>query len=242
MGYLTTPPRDRAATIAIVALLHALLGYALIAGLKVTMPVHADRTLALFDLLPAPPPPPPDVKPKPREARRDGASSAPNLRAKATEIVAPIVLVPVPPPIVVAPIRGVGADPSAGAAPVAGPGTGGGGDGDGDGDGDGGGTLLRWKSGRLKDSDYPRAALAAGVSGTVHMRFTVGVKGRVTDCTVTRSSGNAELDETTCRLIRERLRYAPSRDAAGKPIPEIVTGEHRWTAYGRPPDAEDDAP
>ncbi|WP_213980223.1 energy transducer TonB, partial [Sphingomonas sp. dw_22] len=126
--------------------------------------------------------------------------------------------------------NGPGAGPGTGAGGQ-GTGTGSGGAGNGDGDG---GTPLEWVGGRIRDSDYPRPALRAGASGTVYLRFTVGVKGRVTDCTVTRSSGNADLDETTCRLIRQRFRYKPSRDANGRPYPDVVTGEHEWTLYRRP--------
>ncbi|MBO0123988.1 energy transducer TonB, partial [Streptococcus pneumoniae] len=92
-------------------------------------------------------------------------------------------------------------------------GTGSGSGGDGNGPGGGGGTVLRLLEGSITGRDYPRAAAEAGASGTVGLRFTVGVNGRVTDCRVTRSSGNADLDETTCKLIKRRFRYAPSRDA-----------------------------
>jgi protein TonB len=123
---------------------------------------------------------------------------------------------------------------------VAGPGTGAGGAGDGtgsggrgNGPGGGGGVPLRWIGGRITDADYPRAALKAGASGTVGLRFVVGVNGRVSSCTVTRSSGNRDLDETTCKLIQKRFRYVPSRDAAGRPYADTVTGEHRWDLYER---------
>jgi protein TonB len=53
----------------------------------------------------------------------------------------------------------------------------------------------------------------------------------VTSCTVTRSSGVAELDALTCRLIRERFRYRPSTDRYGRPIADEVEGEHDWVAH-----------
>ena len=156
----------------------------------------------------------------------------------------PVIVVPVPPVMLTAPLAGSGAAPSAGAAPIPGPGNGSGGVGDGrggggEGDGDGG-TPLRLMSGGLDDDDYPRAALAAGIGGTVGLRFVVGIKGRVTDCMVTRSSGNADLDATTCRLIKQRLRYRPTLDAQGRPVPDVVTGEHRWTIHRRVDEIDDD--
>ena len=68
----------------------------------------------------------------------------------------------------------------------------------------------------------------------MHLRFIVGTNGRVTDCAVTRSSGNAELDTATCRLIKRRLRYRPARDAQGRPIPAAIVGKQEWTVERRP--------
>ncbi|CAN5352634.1 hypothetical protein BH09PSE4_BH09PSE4_22590 [soil metagenome] len=223
-----------------------LLGCALIFGLATTMPGTVQEELKAFNVGTAPPPPVETVVQHAQHSkRREGAASPANLRAKPTEIVAPkpVVQLP-PPPVAAAPKAGTGIDSSAGASNRPGPGTGSGGQGNGngsgdagDGDGDGGETPLRWISGRLKDSDYPRAAMDAGASGTVYLRFIVGVKGRVTDCAVTRSSGNATLDQTTCRLIKERFRYKPTLDAHRKAIPDVVTGEHLWTLTRREEEA-----
>ena len=240
-------PRERLRGLTLAALVHALIGYALIVGLRVPLPTSVDRALTLVDLRPLPPPPhtiPPPARAR-AHARRARAASAPNLRAEPTPLVAPVpvVMVPIQPILVTAPVAGSGAAPSAGAAPGPGPGTGSGGVGDGrggggTGDGDGG-TPLRLLSGGLTDDDYPRAALAAGIGGTVGLRFVVGINGRVTDCKVTRSSGNADLDDTTCRLIKKRLRYRPTLDASGRPVPDIVTGEHRWTLDRRDDENDD---
>ena len=204
----------------------------------------ADEALKTFDVTP-PLPPPEHFKPTPaRSHRREGAASPPNLRSKATEIVAPVPIVPivVPPPVVTTKVAGVGAQATSGAAPVAGPGTGAGGIGNGtgsggagDGDGDGGAeTPPRWRKGQLKDSDYPRDAGEAGVSGTVTIRYLVMQDGRVGDCVIVKSSGNGALDETTCRLIRERFRFDPSRDAAGRPVPAWLRENHSWSIENDP--------
>jgi protein TonB len=60
------------------------------------------------------------------------------------------------------------------------------------------------------------------------VRYVVGTDGRVSGCRVTRSSGHAELDATTCRLIEQRFRYRPARDAAGRPVPETVSRTFDW--------------
>ena len=218
-----------------------LLGYALIYGLAVPMPVAVGEALKVFGVAPPPPPPPPveKVKPRPSPSRKpQGAASPPNLKSKATEVVAPPPVVPVPPPpVIVAAKAGVGAQASAGAADVRRPGTGSGGQGNGTGsggygDGDGGGgeeTPPRWRKGRLKDSDYPSDAPETGLRGIVSVRYVVEVSGRVSHCRVTRSSGSGVLDSLTCRLIEQRFRYDPSRDAAGRPVESTIVENHDWS-------------
>ena len=192
--------------------------------------------------LPEAPPPVVAVVPRQAKAPRPRATaSAANLRAVPTIIAAPVPVVPTPPivpPVVAAPIAADGAAATAGAATVAGPGTGSGGEGTGRGSGDagdgdgGGGTASRWIKGRIGNSDYPRAAEAAGVTGDLTTRYTVGANGRVTGCTVTESSGSAELDQTTCRLVMARYRYKPARDAQGKAVVDVVYEDHRWVIRG----------
>jgi periplasmic protein TonB len=77
-------------------------------------------------------------------------------------------------------------------------------------------------------SDYPRESLRNGEEGRVFFRLTINPEGRVRDCTVTRSSGWPRLDETTCRLLTERLRYRPARDAAGNPTSGTDEGSITW--------------
>lgn len=236
-------PRERIAGALGALALVALLVWMLMRGLGVNLhlaPVPAMRLVGF--VLPPPPPPEPRIapKPKPRAPRASGKAAPPNLVSRATEVAAPV-KTPLPQPLPAATIPAQGSDAHSGNAPVAGPGTGAGGSGtgtgsggNGDGSGGGGGTVLQLLEGRITGRDYPKAAAEAGASGTVGLRFTVGVNGRVTDCQVTRSSGNADLDETTCRLIRKRFRYAPSRDANGRPYADVVTGEQVWELYDRP--------
>ena len=156
-------------------------------------------------------------------------------RAEATPVpvVAQIVVTPSPMVAAISPAAGTAIRDGAGQS---GPGSGGGGAGNGQGagagDGEGDGTDLRLISGDIRNSDYPRDARRLRQSGNVHMRFTVGVNGRVTDCSVTRSSGSQSLDDTTCRLIRQRFRYAPSRDGSGRPFADVVDGVHEWRIEG----------
>lgn len=251
--------RDRVISAVGVAIVHAALGWALLTGLGVSIPDKAQEALAAFDVTDPPPPPPvpPPNPPRPaheRAPRKEGAAAPPNLKSRATEVTAPVTPIPIPPPVVVTPLPGPGADATSGNAARIGPGTGSGGFGtgtgsgrygDGPGGGGAGGRPLRWLSGRINDSDYPMSALRAEASGSVGLRFVVGVDGRVTRCDVTRSSGNRALDTTTCALIQQRFRYRPATDRDGRPHPDVVTGEHVWelhqrTVYGRDDDDEED--
>lgn len=237
-----TAPRDRLKSLIAVVAIHGALGYALIAGLAVDLPRQVADSLQTFTVLPVPKPTPTPVpKPKPRTERaprKEGAASPANLTAKATEVVAPppVIPPPEPPPVVAAPKAATGAADHSGNAPVPGPGTGSGGIGEGTGNGrygdgpggGGGGRPLQRIAGEIRDSDYPRGAPEDDRVRRVGLRFVVGVKGRVTDCTVTRSSGNRLLDDATCALLIKRLRYRPELDSRGRPVPVTVDGEHEW--------------
>jgi protein TonB len=65
------------------------------------------------------------------------------------------------------------------------------------------------------------------------VRFTVEASGRVGECAVIESSGNAILDDATCRAIARRYRYEPSRDADGTAVPSTVVEEHTWLVHDR---------
>ena len=146
-------------------------------------------------------------------------------------------MVMLPPVITAAPVAGAGTQSSAGATPQPGPGTGAGGEGTGlgsgdlgddTGDGADGGTWAEWKSGRIRDRDYPAAAFQSGIQGVLRTRYTIGTNGRVIRCEVLDSSGSPLLDETTCRLVMQRFRYRPARNAAGKPVVDVIMQRHHW--------------
>ena len=236
---------DRMKSAIAVAAFHLLLGYAFVTGLGVDVVARTGETLKLFDITEPPPPPPePVIRPRERTKAAEGEASPQNLKSKATPVVAPEpkVRLDLPPPIVAAPTPAQGADTSTGAAPVPGPGTGAGGIGTGtgsggQGDGTGGGLRQRARliEGELSRRDYPRAAKRAGIGGRVVVRIDVGTNGRVAACTIVKSSGNADLDETSCRLIKKRYRYEPARDAAGRPVPDAVREGHVWFTEDRGP-------
>ncbi|RYE04130.1 MAG: energy transducer TonB [Sphingomonadales bacterium] len=245
--YAYTDRRSRALSATGALVLPALMILLLAQGLGVGVVPAERRAMQLIDFTIDPPPPEPEPERKrERTPREEGKAAPPNLVSRATEIAAPPPILPVPTVMPVAQAPAQGSEATSGAAPVAGPGTGAGGDGNGtgsggagDGSGGGGGTDLRLLKGDLYDSDYPDWAQQAGISGTVYFRFNVGTDGRVSNCTVTRSSGSARLDDLTCRLITKRFRYAPSRDARGRPYVDTVTGEQTWVNLDRPEGSTD---
>ncbi|WP_082467056.1 energy transducer TonB [Sphingomonas sp. Leaf25] len=236
----TLPDRTKGTALAVTIGLHVLLGWALIVGLGVDIPRAAQGALATFDILPPPPdpPPPPPVPQVVRAGRPEGRAAPPNIRSKATEIVAipPVVPLPVPPPVVTAPVAGPGNDASSGATDMVGPGTGAGGIGDGlgsggagDGDGSGGGdTPPEQIGGSLQGARLPPDLEENGFEGSVEVDYVVEPNGRATDCRIRRSSGNRAIDIATCRQIERAFRFRPSLDSRGRPVSSVMVQRHEW--------------
>lgn len=80
----------------------------------------------------------------------------------------------------------------------------------------------------VTDSDYPSAALRSGDQGTTGFRLDVDASGRVTNCSVTASSGSSVLDSTACNLLKRRARFSPAEDANGNKIPATFSSRFRW--------------
>lgn len=258
MGVAQHGAKDRATSAAAVLLAHAVIGYLLITGFGLSFTPPTSDALQVFDTRTPPPPPPVEkVIPPPKAPAKEpeGEAAPPNLKSQATPIVAPKPEVKIerpPPPIPAAPVPREGFDRSQGAAPVPGPGTGAGGTGNGTGSGGrgtgtggggagGGGSggerrlvqHARQIAGSLSRRDYPAALREAGVGGRVVTHLTVEPSGRVSGCKVVQSSGYPELDTITCRLVIQRYRYEPARDAEGRPMRDLVGVPHIWFAGRR---------
>jgi len=217
----------------------ALIGGAMVLGLAANRVALRPGMAALVEFeRPEQKPEPPKVRPRPLTASAPkGAPSPRNLHNRATPVAAPL-LTPliIPPPLTAAPRPATGAASNTGASDRVGPGQGAGGLGDGlgggghGGDGDGAGeTAPRQVKGRLKFSDLPADLQVSETGRTVSVRYYVYPDGKVGGCSVTASSGSAELDSLTCRLIEQRFRFRPSRDAIGQPVRSIIAETHRWS-------------
>lgn len=240
MAALTTRPRDRIAGFVAAVLVQLVVGYALVVGLAMGSQAAAEQALKLFAVAPpfTPPERPKPIPPPKPTPRPSGAASPPNLKAKPTQIVAPVpvVRVVVPSPVVTAPIAGPGAQSSAGAAPIRGPGFGAGGQGDGfgsgaGGDGDGGGAREEPPEqigGEVRGRDFLEDEFGEAIEGVVGVVFTVQTNGRATDCEIERSSRKPGLDAHTCRLIEQRFRFRPARGADGRQVRSTVASDQYW--------------
>lgn len=233
MPYRAEPTRpDKAKAIAGIVIV-----YSVIAGAVLLMPSDSPLRIAeqeptdliAIKPLPEPPPPPPEEPGKAKE--EEGAAGK---KAEPTPVVAPkpAVVVPATPPIPAAPIAGTGSASTAGAATAGtGPGAGGSGTGRGGGGSGGGGgigneaRLLGGNSSRLPSS---LLRVFAANQGYGHLWLTVSERGRVTDCSVLQTTGNAQVDQALCSLMIRQSRWAPARDRQGRPIAVRVRYTATW--------------
>lgn len=209
--------QNRTAAIGAVLVVHAALGYALLTGLATTV-IDGIRSGPLETYnVPIEPPPPPqkqvlpktDTAARPAERLTAPPREVPLATGEPVEATT-IDLPPLPPIPDALPARS--AEPIAPAVSLA------------------RGASPRGNQGDWFPSDsYPAAARRASAEGLVSVRVGVGTNGRVTDCAVTVSSGNADLDGATCRLAARNGRFEPARDAAGEKVPSSVTLRNvRW--------------
>ena len=209
---------SRTVAIFIVAIILAGVGYVFVTGLAVDFAKKVNTKLNVFDVAPPPPPPPPEDPPPP----------PPDSPLPPPPVVSPppIVQTPTPPPpisvqatpppvyqpTVTAPPPAPPSPAPAPAPPRVSQAAG-----------------LKGNPGQFFGTDnYPPAAIRAGAQGRVIARLSVGTDGRVTDCSVSSSSGNDDLDSTTCRIAKSRVRFSPAKDDSGNPIASTYTLPVRW--------------
>ena len=201
--------------IIVVALLHALIGYAFVTGLATKAYERMKEDLKTFDVEEPPPPeeePPPPPPDQPTQPPPVTAPPVMNRMSTQNTMVVPPpppfvqpTFVPPAPPAPVAP-----PPPPPPPPPRAQP------------------RPAQLRSGSISDDDYPASALRAEAQGTTVARYTIGADGRVSGCSVTGSSGNPALDTTTCNLIQRRFRFRPAIGPDGNPTSETRTQRVVW--------------
>ncbi|WP_425228400.1 energy transducer TonB [Sphingomonas sp.] len=206
---------NRLVAIFVVCLIVAGVGYAFVTGLAMDFAKKVNKNLNVFDVAPPPPPPPPELPPPPppEEHLQPPPVVSPPPIVQTNQAPPPITTVATPPPVYVpTPTAPPPAPPAPPPAPRVSQAAG-----------------LRGDPGRFFGPDaYPPAAQRAGAQGRVVAHLSIGTDGRVTDCSVSASSGNSDLDETTCRIARSRVRFSPAKDDSGNPITSTFTLPVRW--------------
>jgi periplasmic protein TonB len=212
---------SRIAAIVVVALLHALLGYAFVTGLAFNVVKKVAQDLKTFNVEEPPPPeeeppPPPPEQPQVETPPPPVVSPPPLVRMPTPP--PPVAVVNTAPPTTVITTVATPAPPAPPAPPPPPP------------------PAKKVQTARAKanlasyvsDSDYPAAAVRAEEEGTTGFRLEIGPNGRVTNCTVTSSSGSSSLDAATCRIMRSRARFTPAVDSNGNPTSDTHSNRITW--------------
>jgi TonB family protein len=87
--------------------------------------------------------------------------------------------------------------------------------------------LIRYFS----SDDYPAEAATRGEGGRSVIMMMIDEKGALKDCLVEETSGIATLDAMTCLVLRERAKFSPALDAAGRPVRSVLTQSVIWKIY-----------
>ena len=222
---------DRAKAIAGVVAVHAALAFVILSGLNVRTFTQAVEQLTTINIQEPPPPPPiqqPRPAPKPQAMKKPEGSAA--KKAEPTPVVAPQPKLPTPSPIPAAKAPGTGTATSSGAA-AAGTGTGAGGSGNGPGGG-GYGDFSRFTPARLvtniPNREYAHLASTGIPSGLVGVIIRVNPDGSVSNCRISRSSGDPSIDGLVCQLTLRYVRFDPARDPTGRPVAQDITYFPNW--------------
>ena len=77
-------------------------------------------------------------------------------------------------------------------------------------------------------NDYPTYDLRLEHQGTTRYRLAINSSGRVTNCTVTSSSGWPGLDKAACDRVSNRARFEPASDETGARTAGSFIGSVSW--------------
>jgi len=83
----------------------------------------------------------------------------------------------------------------------------------------------RW----VTNDDYRPRWIMEEMAGTARFTLAIDASGKVTGCTITRSTGHAPLDAATCELVSRRARFEAARDGTGRPVAGSYSGIITWT-------------
>ena len=206
----------------VVALLHVVLGYALVNGLgkKIVEVMKAPiETKIIDEVKPPPPPPPENLPPPPKMALPPPSFMPPPEVQVTTPQLAPAITVtreaPPPTPVTIGPAPApvtaavVAAPPAPRVQAVP----------------------ARIDVNSCERPEYPAAALRAEATGTSKIRFTVDATGVVSKAEIERSAGPTREHRLLDRAAIDALskcRFKPGTDESGKPVGAITPVDYVW--------------
>lgn len=82
--------------------------------------------------------------------------------------------------------------------------------------------------GYYSERDYPSVALWRQQGGSVELGLLIDESGRIAECAIESTSRIASLDANSCAIMRERAKFAPARDQAGKPVRSHMVVPITW--------------
>ena len=192
--------------IIIVALIHAVIGYAFVTGLAYKYVKKAAEKMDVFDVEQPPPPPPEEPPPPPppdQPLPPPPVVSPPPIVANPHPVVQMQTVTTPPPAAPMVPIAAPPAPPAPPPAPAISKAAG-----------------VKGNPGSWVTNDaYPPSSVRDQEQGISGLTFEVNAQGRIENCRVSSSSGSATLDRTACSLVTRRGRYSPALNAAGQPVP-----------------------
>lgn len=218
----------------VVAVLHIILGWALVNGLgrKIVEVIKAPIETKIIDEVKPPPPPPPENLPPPPKVALPLPSFVPPPEVQVAQPqLAPAITVtreaPPPAPVTLSPAAPA-PGPTAPAAPPAPP-------------------APKQQAvaacidvSKCEQPEYPAAALRANATGTTKIRFWIDATGAVSKAEVDRPAGSSRehrlLDRTAVDAL-SRCRFKPGIDEQGKPVGGTTVVEFVWKTEDSPPSA-----
>lgn len=208
----------------VVALLHIVLGWALVNGLgrKIVEVIKAPIETKIIDEVKPPPPPPPENLPPPPKMALPPPSFVPPPEVQVAQPqLAPAITVtreaPPPAPVTLSPAAPAPgpAAPAPAAPPAPRPQA----------------VAARIDVSSCDKPEYPAAALRADASGTTKIRFTVDAAGSVSKAEVERAAGVSREHRLLDRAAVDALskcRFKPGTDDQGKPVGGTTVVDYVW--------------
>ncbi|MEH6723042.1 MAG: TonB family protein [Qipengyuania sp.] len=215
MSYTDQTRGPSSASMAAVIGVHAAIGAILVAGLTVSgtvpdiiTPIDATN----FPIDPPPPKPPEQTQPNPRDTVQPRPQTpVPPINVKTTETtpLPPLPLPTFPPLDFPSGKEAAKPEPISSFTPV-------------------GAKPRNDPAAWLSTDDYRPSWVRREMTGLARFRLEIAANGRVTDCTVTGSTGHGVLDTATCKLVTQRARFEPARSGTGEAVASSYSGAVLW--------------